>query len=165
MGMVACFASLPAETLGQLQHDPNLIEEYLYPDGGDSEPPNYFDLDKAWHGIHYLLTGEAEGGVEPQCLAVLGGTEFGPELAYGSPRFLTIGQVARVAETLTRLPPESLANNFNARDMASKGIYPQVIWVRDGKEALDYVLEGYEQLQVFYQEAASRGDAVIQWLS
>jgi hypothetical protein len=49
--------------------------------------------------------------------------------------------------------------------MEAKQIYPDVIWVRDGQEALDYALDNYQQLQVFYRDAAARGDAVIQWLS
>ncbi len=88
MGMVACFTSLSSEALGQLQKAPDLIEEYLYPDDGDSEPPNYIDLDKAWHGVHYLLTGQADGGELPHSLAVTGGEEFGPEVGYGPARFL-----------------------------------------------------------------------------
>ena len=165
MGMVACFTSLPPETLKDLQDDPDQIDEYLNPDDGDSEPPNYIDLDKAWHGIHYLLTGEAEGGPEPAALAVFGGEEFGPEVGYGPARFLTASQVRSVAELLATLSPDVLAQRFNAKDMESKDIYPDVIWVRDGKEALDYALENYQQLQVFYRDAAARGEAVIQWLS
>jgi hypothetical protein len=122
-------------------------------------------LDKAWHGLHYLLTGKAEGGPEPESLAVFGGLEFGPEVGYGPARYLTAEQVSRVAQTLATLTPETLAARFNPKDMENKDIYPDAIWVRDGQEALDYVLEGHQQLQVFYRDAAARGDAVIQWLS
>lgn len=165
MGMVACFTSLSPDALRGLQDDPSQIEEYLYPDDGESEPANYIDLDKAWHGIHYLLTGQANGGPEPQSLAVFGGEEFGPEIGYGPARFLTAEQVRGVAEVLAELSPEILTQRFNPKDMESKQIYPEVIWVRDGEEALDYVLDSYQQLQVFYRDAASRGEAVIQWLS
>lgn len=165
MGMVACFTSLPSDVLQELQEEPDRIEEYLYPDDGESEPPNYIDLDKAWHGIHYLLTGLADGGAQPQSLAVFGGEEFGPEVGYGPARFLTAEQVRSVAESLSGLSPEALAQRFDPKDMETKQIYPDVIWVRDGEEALDYVLDNYQQLQVFYRDAAARGDAVIQWLS
>src|SRR4051812_26483349 len=122
MGMVACFTSLSSEALGQLQNDPDLIEEYLFPDDGDSEPPNYIDLDKAWHGIHYLLTGQADGGEVPHSLAVTGGEEFGPEVGYGPARFLTPSQVQSVAEALANLSAESLASKFDPKDMESKQI-------------------------------------------
>ncbi len=165
MGMVACFTSLSPEALAELLEEPDRIEEYLYPDDGESEPPNYIDLDKAWHGIHYLLTGLSEGGPEPRSLAVFGGEEFGPEVGYGPARFLDADQVRRVAGVLSGLSPDALAQRFNAKDMEAKQIYPDVIWVRDGQVALDYALENYQQLQAFYRDAAARGDAVIQWLS
>jgi hypothetical protein len=165
MGMVACFTSLSPEDLERLQEIPDLIEGYLYPDDGEGEPPNYIDLDKSWHGVHYLLTGQAEGGPEPHALAVFGGTEFGTEVGYGPARYLTADQVALVASALSELPPEELAHRFDPEDMEAKGIYPEVIWVRDGTEALEDALTGYRQLQVFYQDAAGRGEAVIQWLS
>jgi Domain of unknown function (DUF1877) len=165
MGMVACFTSLSAAALRELQEQPDRIEEFLYPDDGEGEPPHYVDVDKAWHGIHYLLTGQGEGGVPPQSLAVFGGEEFGPDLGYGAARFLTPDEVRSVAATLARLPPEALVPQFDPRDMEAKQIYPNGIWVRDGQEALDYALDNYQPLQVFYRDAAARGDAVIQWLS
>jgi hypothetical protein len=165
MGMVACFTSLSSEALLKLQEEPDRIEEYLYPDDSESEPPNYIDIDKAWHGIHYLLTGLADGGALPQSLAVIGGQEFGPDVGYGPARFLTAEQVRSVATSLSGISEEALSQRFNPKDMEAKQIYPAVIWVRDGHEALDYALEYYQQLQAFYQEAAARGDAVIQWVS
>lgn len=122
-------------------------------------------MDKAWHGLHYLLTGESDGGELPLSLAVWGGEEFGPEVGYGPARFLTAAQVAAVANTFQGITVESLSAKFDPQDMEKKQIYPDVIWVRDGSDALDYLLENYQQLEVFYRDAAARGDAVIQWLS
>jgi hypothetical protein len=103
MGMVACIAAVPVETLQRLRSGDESIEEYLYPDDGDSEPPDSIDLDKAWHGIHYLLTGTAEGGDGPEALAILGGEEFGPDVGYGPARFLLPGDVKAVSDALARL--------------------------------------------------------------
>lgn len=164
MGMVACFAAVDPDTLARLRAEDDSIEEYLYPEDGDSEPPNSIDIDKAWHGIHYLLTGQAEGGGGPEALAVFGGEEFGPEVGYGPARFLSPEQVAAVAAALSQITPEALAARYNPKDMSEKNIYLTPMWERDGAEALDYALEYYQQLPVFYRDAASRGDAVIQWL-
>jgi hypothetical protein len=165
MGMVACFTSLSEEALAGLRSDEDAIEEFLYPDDGESEPEHYIDLDKAWHGIHYLLTGEAEGGVLPLSLTVFGGAEFGPEVGYGPARFLTAAQAAQVAHALDTISVDSLRARFDPKDMEKKQIYPDVIWIRDDADALDYLLENYQQLIIFYREAASRGEAVIQWLA
>lgn len=164
MGMVGCSAAVSPTVLSGLQGDPDSIEEYLYPDDGDSEPPNSIEIDKAWHGIHYLLVCTSEGGPEPLGLAVVGGEEFGPEVGYGPARFLTPMQVRDVSKALSALSPQELATRFDPKDMEKKEIYP-TIWVRDEEEALAYLLEYYDPLVVFYRDAASRGDAVLQWLS
>lgn len=165
MGMAQCFVAVSPGTLKHLRDQPESLSEYLYPDDGDSEPDHYVDVDKAWHGIHYLLTGTAFEGSGPGALAVFGGTEFGPEIGIGPARFLEPQQVRDVSAYLANLPIEQLKNAFDPQDMAAKEIYPEIIWVRDGTEVLDYVLQHYQELVVFYRDAASRGDAVIQWLT
>ena len=164
MGMVASFVAVSPETLQRLRSDEDSIEEFLYPDDEDSSPPNSIDIDKSWHGIHYLLTGQAEGGEGAVALAVFGGEEFGPEVGYGPARFLLPEQVVQIAGALSKIEASELAKRFNPKDMTAKDIYLTPMWERDGNEALDYALEYYQQLPVFYRDAASRGDAVIQWL-
>src|SRR6266567_6860392 len=49
-------------------------------------------LDKAWHGVHYLLCGEVEPGAALLSQAVLGGVELGEGegfSGYGPPRYFT----------------------------------------------------------------------------
>lgn len=165
MGMVGCFAAVSPATLRELKDNPEGLEEYLYPNDGDDEPPNYLDVDKAWHGIHFMRTGSADGGEEPLSLAVLGGEEVGEDMGYGPARILAPQQVQSIASALTSLGESGFRSRFAPQKMETAGIYPEVIWVRDEQEALDYVMENYEHLVAFYANAASRGDGVILWLS
>src|SRR5262245_1240188 len=103
MGMIGCFAAVSEDTLTRLRLQPETIADFLYPEDGEGEPPNSLDVDKSWHGIHYVLTGEADGGKEPWSLAVLGGEEIGDDLGYGPARFLTPTQVAAVSQALSSL--------------------------------------------------------------
>lgn len=163
MGMVGCFAAVEPETLRRLRNDPTLIDGYLHPDDGDSDPPNYVDVDKAWHGIHYLLTGRADVGAEPLSWAVMGGEEIGEEIGYGPARFLEPELVRSIAAWL---PDDSVfKSRFDPQAMERARIYPEVIWVRDDMDALDYLVENYRELVAFYKSAAERGDGAILWLS
>src|SRR5687768_13754481 len=36
-------------------------------------------LDKAWHGLHFLFTGTADGGEEPACFLLAGGEDVGDD--------------------------------------------------------------------------------------
>ena len=51
---------------------------------GDAE----VDLDKAWHGIHYLLTGSVESNKTLASKVIMGGEDIGPDRGYGPARCL-----------------------------------------------------------------------------
>lgn len=164
MGMAACFAAIDTRTLERFGQDPTLLEEYLFPDNGESEPPNSIDVDKAWHAIHYMLTGVADGGAEPLSLAVLGGQDIGDDMGYGPARFLVPEQVGAVHRALEVLGTDGFRARFAPQAMTRASIYPESIWEREGEGALDYVMRHYELLKTFYAAAASRGDAALLWL-
>jgi hypothetical protein len=124
-----------------------------------STPRATLDVDKAWHGLHYVLTGSAwdADGVLGQI--VLGGTEIGEdELGYGPARYLTseevdlssaaLAEVAASADPLARFDPEL---------MTSMSIYPGV-WEADDREWLD---DAFRRLAEFYAQAAAGGSAVL----
>lgn len=119
------------------------------------------DLDKAWHGIHYLLTGSAEPDGTLASKVIFGGEDIGKDQGYGPAQLLMPDEVRAIARLLQSTPPETLRQRFRPADMTRVGVYPDVIWVRDGEEALHYVLEAYGRLVSFYKLAAERGQAVV----
>src|SRR5215203_4027303 len=60
----------------------------LLPEGAEiPSPVEEIDLDKSWHGIHYLLTKTAWAGEPPLSFLVLGGAEVGDiDVGYGTAR-------------------------------------------------------------------------------
>ena len=162
MGMAACFAAVGSATADRLRSNPDEIEDYLFPDDGDGEPENYAEIDKAWHGIHYLLTGTADEGAPPLSWAVMGGTEVGEDMGYGPARMLTSEQVKAISNALPS--EETFTASYAPEAMEAAQVYPDVIWVRDGEEALEYLVENYKVMVEFYRSAASRSDGAILWL-
>ncbi len=61
-------------------------------------------MDKEWHGIHFLLTGEAWSTDGEYGSVVFGGTEIGPDISYGPARMLTAQQVGEIGSKLQALP-------------------------------------------------------------
>ncbi len=74
-----------------LAADPDLFEVLLDDDPSDE----FLDLDKAWHGLHWLLTGTADDTDTPAGQAILGGTEIGEDKGYGPSRLLRPDAYAR----------------------------------------------------------------------
>lgn len=118
-------------------------------------------LDKAWHGVHYLLCGEAEPGGTLLSQAVLGGTVLGDDdegfSGYGPPRYFTPSDVAELANALNRsdLEPEC-AVRFDPERMTQLEIYPG--WRASDAE---WLLDAFRRLRDFYTKAAAEGHAVV----
>jgi hypothetical protein len=118
-------------------------------------------LDKAWHGVHYLLCGEVEPGASLLSQAVMGGVELGPDdegfSGYGPARYFPAARVAELSQALNRPELEvEAAARFDAGKMAALGIYPG--W---NPSDMDWVMDGFRRLRGFYQDAAGKGRAIV----
>ncbi len=119
-------------------------------------------LDKAWHGVHYVLCGEAEAGPSLLSQAVLGGTALGDDdnegfSGYGPARYFTPVQVKELAAALGRPELESeAAARFDPKRMSELEIYPG--W--QSSDA-DWILDGFRRLRGFFSDAAAKGLAIV----
>jgi hypothetical protein len=101
MGMTVMFRRLSGEDLSRLREEPGLVADYL-----QGEEPEGFgpfadlDVDKAWHAIHFLLTGSAWEGDPPLNFIVIGGSDVGDDLGYGPARGLSSDEVRNLAGAL-----------------------------------------------------------------
>jgi hypothetical protein len=125
------------------------------------------DIEKAWHGLHYLLTGNAEQAVPGAGEAVLGGSTIGPQLGYGPARLLKAEEVALVSSALSSLTRDALRARFDPKAMSRAQVYPGG-WddsSREGDEVnVDWLLAAFDDLRDFYQTVASRGSAILLYL-
>jgi hypothetical protein len=166
MSMIANYRHIAPEQLDYLLAHPDEIGDFLYEETGDNPSRNReIDIDKAWHSIHFMLTGDPWGGAPPLANAVLGGTALGDEdVGYGPARYLTSDEVNEVAGALSAIPPTDLARRYKPDALTRADIYPN-IWQREGQGALDYLLEYYDQLVGFFQEASGLGHAMLLWMN
>jgi hypothetical protein len=163
MSMIGNYLRVSGDELERLREDPSDILDVLYPDDGNGEHPvgRHLDIDKSWHAIQFLLTGEPWEGKAPLQNAVMGGTELGDEdVGYGPARGLTPAEVESVSSALGHISGEQLWSRFDAGKFAAAEIYPEG-WSADEK---GYVLGYYEELQAFFAAAARDGDAMILFL-
>ncbi len=139
----------------------------LFEARGAAQPPSssrereILSLDKAWHGVHYILCGEPEPGPALLSQAVLGGSALGDDdegfSGYGPARYFTAEHVAQLAEQLSVPGLEAeAAGRFDAERMDELGIYPG--W--KGADA-DWVIDGFRRLRDFYADAAKKGHAIV----
>ena len=89
---------------------------------------NCIDIDKAWHGIHYLLTGIAWGGDPPASWVIFGAGNAShlPDTGYGPVRFLHAKQVRKVAKFLGAISRDDLYKKYKPQILDKKRIYPSI---------------------------------------
>jgi hypothetical protein len=165
MSMIGNFRALPDEELQALFANPSRVEELLYESllGGGSNS-NELDVDKAWHGLHFLLAGSAWEGSFPLNFIVADGEEVGDDLGYGPARGLTSTDVSNIDAALELLTRDELARRFDAQRMTELQIYPDG-WSDDPDGELDYLLEYYADLRAFVRRTSEQGHALLVYLS
>jgi len=115
-------------------------------------------LEKAWHGVHYLLCGETDAGRTILSQAVLGGTEFGDDLGYGPARYFAQAKVSLTARELTQAELETeMRARFDPVQMSRAGIYPRLWTPTDAA----WLMEEFRRLKDFYVHAGAGRFAVV----
>jgi hypothetical protein len=115
-------------------------------------------LEKAWHGVHYLLCGQVEPSASLLGQAVFGGKEFGEDLGYGPARYFSIDQTANISRELARPALErEMKRRFDPARMSSLSIYPGG-WDHSG---YDWLIGEFQRLRDFYADAAGSRNGVV----
>jgi hypothetical protein len=82
-----------------------------------------FELNQAWHILHYLFSGSDAEGEWPSTFIMFGGQEIGPDLGYGPARLLTNELSADVAKFLNTQSRQSLDAAYVAQNIEDAKIY------------------------------------------
>jgi len=162
MSVVSILVCATDDEIQQLLAEPGRIEGFI----NEERTSTY--LDKTWHGIHWLLTGSAEGGSEPLSYLLAGGKPVGDiDVGYGPARALTSQQVATWDDSLAKISRDELGRRFDPKAMLEAQIYPQ-IWARSIKgeeDTLDYLLQAYAGLRDFVAAAHRERSGLLVYLS
>jgi hypothetical protein len=131
------------------------------PEGGGTDVRAEIDLDKAWHGLHFLFTSTVSEGDEPACFLLKGGDDLGEdEIGDSIPRVLRPVQVQQFVRFLSQLSTEELTRRYDPARMTKLEIYPEV-WDRDRESAMQSLLDAFEELRDFVSAVAAEGEAIV----
>src|SRR5262249_46291265 len=115
----------------------------------------------SWHGLHYLLTGDAWDGPAPLNFLVSGGREIrGADAGYGPPRTFTPEETRGLNDALANISGDELWSRYDAEAMEASSIYP-MIWDEDEDDLKDEYTMYFEQVKQRISNAASRGNGFL----
>jgi hypothetical protein len=183
VGMHFCIVQVSEFDLKEMHTDPEKIVEALEREGPEQDRPArksgeqlaLFDLppfpvphhsaagslylEKRWHVLHFLLTGETWEIGTPLSRAIFGRIEIGEDIGYGGgpARFLTPDDVRGVTSTLSSLTHEELRQRFDPKRLAEAEIYPGN-W-EDWE--VDWIIEDFDRFAAYYRNAAECGNGML----
>lgn len=162
MGMIANLLRVTTAELETYLLDSSLLEGRIYSEEA-AEDQNLIDVDKAWDGIIFLLTGQNIQNADHPLVQVLFSGQLIDEeqdLGYGPGHYLTSDQVKDLNEKISKITTEDLKLKYNSKQMNELDVYP--IWDED---SFDYLDENFKLLQQTYAEAANKEQAIITFLN
>lgn len=161
MGMIGCYIRMDDDMVKQLQNGAQLDIS------GSNE--NMLDIDKSWHAIHFILTGEVWDVDEENILSqiVLGGSPVNDEdMGYGPARLLSKDVVCQAADALKQWDEAYFRKNFdifNLEAMVENHVYP-VMDNENEEDFFDYVWSYFKEVKKFFRQAADKGQNIISFI-
>nr|WP_315000150.1 YfbM family protein [uncultured Capnocytophaga sp.] len=165
MGMIMYLLRISKQELESYIDKPDLFLENRVDDAYS------MDIDKAWGGILYLLTGKAFASGSPEdevdsLNRIFFSAQFFDEdmdVGYGPAHYLTPEQVAGIHRKIASLTEADLKARYDPEAMnEEEKLYPSLDW---NEEDFEYLYSHFQALQSFFATAASRGEAIVTFLS
>lgn len=120
-------------------------------------------IERAWHGIHYVLTGTAWEGNAPLDFLVNGGQFIGAtDEKHGPLRAFTANETKAILDIFSTFSTYEIRKRYNPRDMTAKEIYPG-IWSQE-EESLSFLIENVERLRGFLRQAVEAQLGILVFL-
>lgn len=165
MGMIMYLLRISKQELESYIDKPDLFLENRVDDAYS------MDIDKAWGGILYLLTGKAFASGSPEdevdsLNRIFFSAQFFDEdmdVGYGPAHYLTPEQVAGIHRKIASLTEADLKSHYDPEAMnKEKKLYPSLDW---NEKIFDYLYFHFQALQSFFAMAASKGEAIVTYLN
>ena len=152
----------PPANADRLASDPDFFAEFTRYD--DSAVVSV-SLEKAWHGLHYLLTGGAWEVGGPRAFLIAGGSEI-PEsdAGYGPARLFSPEETAEINAVISPISDDDLWRRFDPKEMASQDIYP-MIWDEPEDDLKQEYLFYFVDLKKLIANAAAAGHGLLVFLA
>lgn len=150
MGMI-CQVS----AVGDPQHSVEPSDSWVLPFRPGIATAERVSLEKAWHGLHFLLTGEPWGGDGPEAFLVAGGRQLDEEERWFAP-----DDAKRIHQALAAISDDQLWARFDAGEMERQEIYPG-IWDESEDDLKEEYLEYFHALKRVVAAAAESGQGLL----
>jgi len=126
---------------------------------GRASTANRISLEKSWHGLHYLLTGNVWEGDGPLAFLLAGGEQLGDDEE--SPvRWFPPEETRDIHQALSSVSDDELWTRFDPAQMEEQQIYPGV-WDEPESDLKEEYLMYFHQLKELVAAAVQNGHGLV----
>lgn len=178
MGLYCDILSIPAHAIDKCEQFAD--NEKALVDHIQSSAANWFDIDKAWHGIHFLLNPAYPNVSWPNSFLFQGGTalnnrDWSESYGVNVPDFrvFTPDQVKEINTMLNGVSGRTLLRRYNPDLLKSHSIYPEAWESKSNRVAwffarylrlsinANYLMSHFQKLHGFLQSTALPGNGLV----
>lgn len=163
MTMKAKFIRLKDSELQECLKNSSILEKRIR--NRTNPCPTLADIDRAWDGIIFLLTGNnCDHTDSPLIKIIFSGQHIddNQDLGCGPVHYLTPKQVIELNEKISNIHVKDLKPRFNYQRMNQLNVYPGR-W--DGEEdTFEYLANEFKNLQKIFSTATKNEEAIVSYL-
>jgi hypothetical protein len=158
MSMIYRIFAIPDDVAGRTLADPERIHELVY---RWDKSPHILSLEKSWHGLHFLMTGNVWEGDPPLNFLTLGGEQVGDiDVGYGPARIFRAPAVAVIHKALEGFPDSNVEARLDPTVFDAAQIYPP-IWTEPRADLVNECAGFLQALKTQIKNAADSHQALL----
>ena len=154
MGMVMYLRHVGDANLDEVSSSSDHFNKFLFDDAA-MKSGRLIDFDKAWHGLHFVLSGEVGATEHP--LGILVNMDSEP----GSVRLVAAETMRQFDSALRELTDEDLRDRYNAAEMARYTLYMSDWFVEEGSEGWSYIAQNLTALRKFSADCVMSNSSAL----
>lgn len=160
MGMTGHFRAVSPETLAEIFAAPGSVHALLESPGGRGD---HLALERAWHGLHFLMCGSPWEGTPPLDFIMNGGEPIGDEdVGEGPARGFSAEEVRRIAIALGAVTWPALWARWDAEAIRAAKLYRVDPDASDTESA--YLEVAFQWLRAFITGLAQKNQAMLVYM-
>ena len=152
MGMVWVASLANEEQVAEIRQNPDAAYDFANSEEA-YDSGRQIDLDKQWHGVHFLLTGSAGATDSPLSIILGQFEEIGPDNGLGPAWVVPSSAWAAFHEKLSALTDADIRARFDTEAMSREGIYLADLFADECDEALGFLMQDVARLRKFAEQA------------
>ena len=162
MGMVGNYFRTDIETVNKIKCGELSLVELCYSEDDFMDSDSFMYLDKSWHAIHFILSGEVWTSTDdPLSKVVLNGNILNDEdMGYGPAMVLMPDELHDINKALKVTTKEWFLEEFSITDMIANEIYP-VMNDENADDFFEYIYHYFAELVDFFKKAEQENQCIL----